>query len=601
MGSRAHATGREHGLGKRGRFVLALSTAIVGLLALAQTASATFHLVSIREVYPGSIAAPDSSYVELQMYNPGQNHVATHSVILYNAAGTQIGSPFTFPANLTPPAEGVNQETMLVGDTGVQAAFGVTPDLTSSSFNVPAAGGAACWDAIDCVAWGNYTGMGLVVGTPVDGSGGIPNTKAIKRKITGGTCTNLLDGADDTNDSAADFADATPAPVSYSTVPSPPACTPVSPPPTAIIDTKPPLVTNSEGAMAFTFHSEPPGAGFECRIDSEAFADCDSGSASYPGPVASGSHTFQVKASNANGTGSPANYTWTIDRTAPTVTIDTPKPVNPNSGTNVTFKYHASESSPTFECSMVKEGQPDAFSNCGSTSTKTYPKLLTGNYVFKVLAIDQAGNAGAPTEFPLVVDNTLADTTPPETTIKAKPPDPSSSTTAEFTYESNEASSTFQCKLDAAAFASCSASGIAYTGLGEGQHTFQVRATDTSANTDLSPAGYTFSVVLPVNLPQIKPPESTTPPPPPAAPETTITSKPKATTRDRTPTLKFSSPSAGATFECQLDGKVFRACRSPLTTKTLSFGRHTLKVRAVLPGALDPTPAGCSFKVVKPK
>ncbi len=73
------------------------------------------------------------------------------------------------------------------------------PDLVNSSLNIPAAGGAACWaDTIDCVAWGNYSHAAPpTVGTPVD-AGGIPDGMAIRRKITGGSCTNLLDSTDDT-------------------------------------------------------------------------------------------------------------------------------------------------------------------------------------------------------------------------------------------------------------------------------------------------------------------------------------------------------------------------------------------------------------------
>ena len=83
-------------------------------------------------------------------------------------------------------------------------------------------------------------------------------------------------------------------------------------------------------------------------------------------------------------------------------------------------------------------------------------------------------------------------------------------------------------------------------------------------------------------------------------PDTKITLKPPAKTKDRTPTFKFKSTVAGATFKCTLDGKALKPCRSPLTTKTLSFGRHTLKVGAVAGGASDPTPAAYSFKVLKP-
>jgi plastocyanin len=91
-----------------------------------------------------------------------------------------------------------------------------------------------------------------------------------------------------------------------------------------------------------------------------------------------------------------------------------------------------------------------------------------------------------------------------------------------------------------------------------------------------------------------------TPPPPVTPPDTKITLKPAAKTKDRTPTFKFKSTVAGATFKCTLDAKALKPCRSPLTTKKLSFGRHTLKVSAVVVGGSDPTPAAFSFKVLKP-
>lgn len=490
MVSRHRGGAREAGSGRPGRCALPLLVVTVTLLAVAPTAQATFHLMSVREVYPGSAAAPQSSYVELQMYADGQNLVGGHAVTLYDATGGTIGS-FAFGANL--PGVGASQQTILIGDSSVQAAFGVTPDLVDSGFNVPASGGAACWSgAIDCVAWGNFSGSTpSAAGTPADGSG-IPDGMAIRRKTSAGTCTNLLDGADDTNDSATDFANATPAPVSYATVPSAMSCTPVSPPPTALIDTKPAAATPSTSAT-FTFHSSPVGAGFECRLESNPFEDCDSGTVTYPGPLSEASHTFQVRASNANGTGGPASYTWVVDHTPPTASI-TSHPVDPSPGATASFRYSSNEGGSKFECRLMPVEV--SFSACNS-QPKAYAKLADGDYEFEVRAIDAAGNAQAtPTLFPWTVDNSLADTTPPETSIGTKPPDPSSSSTATFTYSSTEPGSAFECELDGSAFAACDPAGIAYTGLGEGRHTFQVRATDASGNTDPTPAGYTFDVVL---------------------------------------------------------------------------------------------------------
>ena len=76
-------------------------------------------------------------------------------------------------------------------------------------------------------------------------------------------------------------------------------------------------------------------------------------------------------------------------------------------------------------------------------------------------------------------------------TITAGPTGSVASTPAAFTYTSTEAGSTFQCQLDGAAFGACPAN---YTGLAQGSHTFNVRATDAAGNTDTTPATQTWTV-----------------------------------------------------------------------------------------------------------
>jgi hypothetical protein len=81
----------------------------------------------------------------------------------------------------------------------------------------------------------------------------------------------------------------------------------------------------------------------------------------------------------------------------------------------------------------------------------------------------------------------------PETTIDSGPTGTTSDGTPTFTFSSDEPGSTFECGVDAEAFASCT-SPYTTAALAEGEHTFEVRATDPAGNTDQSPAARTFTV-----------------------------------------------------------------------------------------------------------
>jgi hypothetical protein len=578
---------------------LGLSLLVTALLLLtASPAQATFHLIKVREVHPGT---SDDSYVELQMFAAGQSFLSGHSMTLYDTSGSLVHSS-TFASSVTNSA---NQQTVLVGDTGVQGAFGVAPDLLDSGLAIGAAGGAACWNAgglpADCVAWGNFSGgaalqlaTGTAVGSPVS-PGGISAGKAIRRTIEPG-CPTLLEESDDSDDSATDFSEVSPAPRNDTSPISEHTCAGA---PNTAIDDKPPLRSNS-GSAEFTYEA-PTATSYECKLDATIFSTCPLGGPKEYTGLADGSHTFQVRGVNASGPDpTPASYTWTVDTTPPVATIDT-HPADPSPGATAQFTYHApNEPGSSFKCSL-----DGALPSTCATGGMTYHGLADGEHTFTVEATDGAGNPQlGPTKFSWTVDNSVLDETPPETTIEVVPPNPSESSSASFTYASNEPGSSFECSLDGAPFISCPASGISYSGLSGGSHSFQVRATDPSHNTDQTPAGYSFEVVLaspllPVQSSPLAPPLAPPAKPKPLAPETTLADKPAARTHDRTPTFRFSASRSGASFQCKLDGGAFRSCRSPLTTKKLGFGSHTLQVRAVLQGAADPTPSKFNFKIVK--
>src|SRR6185436_20956259 len=75
------------------------------------------------------------------------------------------------------------------------------------------------------------------------------------------------------------------------------------------------------------------------------------------------------------------------------------------------------------------------------------------------------------------------DLTPPTTTIVSGPTGTVPMASASLTFTSSEVGSTFACSLDGAPFAACT-SPAGLTGLGQGAHTFAVRATDAAGHVD---------------------------------------------------------------------------------------------------------------------
>jgi hypothetical protein len=64
------------------------------------------------------------------------------------------------------------------------------------------------------------------------------------------------------------------------------------------------------------------------------------------------------------------------------------------------------------------------------------------------------------------------------------------------------------------------------------------------------------------------------------APTATINIGPGKKLRERKALLYFSSDDDSAAFECQVDDGTFNPCSSPYTTPKLSYGNHTVSVRA---------------------
>ena len=98
------------------------------------------------------------------------------------------------------------------------------------------------------------------------------------------------------------------------------------------------------------------------------------------------------------------------------------------------------------------------------------------------------------------------DLVPPETTITDGPSGQTDSTTPSFSFTSDDASSSFRCRLDGpgAATGSEQACGSPQVvgPLADGAYTFSVRAVDARGNADDTPASRAFSVLAPAPAPQ---------------------------------------------------------------------------------------------------
>jgi hypothetical protein len=166
----------------------------------------------------------------------------------------------------------------------------------------------------------------------------------------------------------------------------------------------------------------------------------------------------------------------------------------------------------------------------------------------------------------------------PETKITAGPPAVTTNDFATVYFESSVGGSSFECRFDSNAWVPCS-NPKAYSQVAVGAHAASVRAV-AGGVADPTPATHSWSRV---------------------APDTEITAQPAAEIARHHVTIYFkSNETTDTTFQCSLDGSPWAACANPQSYSSVGVGSHTFRVRAVVLGAEDPTPAAASWTVVPP-
>jgi hypothetical protein len=308
----------------------------------------------------------------------------------------------------------------------------------------------------------------------------------------------------------------------------------------------PPSADNSVTA-SFAFRSAERNVSFDCALDNAGYLPCTSGSSF--GPVGDGPHAFSVRARDRAGNvdPSPAIYAWTVNTSTPdTQILSGPVAASQSTGASFTFFSPDAGGGATFTCSI------DGSSFAACTSPRSYSNLDEGEHTFAVRVRDAVGNLD-----PSPATRTWrVDLTPPNTTIVDGPSGAVPVASASFAFSANE-ESTFSCSVDGGDFAQCT-SPASMTGLGQGAHTFAVRATDGSGRVDPSPATRTWTVDT-------------------VAPDVEITAGPVATSGPR---VSFNFTASEGSIACSLDGAAFAACASPVATN-LPAGEHSFAVRAL--------------------
>jgi subtilisin family serine protease len=162
------------------------------------------------------------------------------------------------------------------------------------------------------------------------------------------------------------------------------------------VDTQAPDTSMTGGPSGLTADATPTfelatteaGAGFECRVDADAWAACTSPHTTVA--LADGARTVAARAVDAagNADATPATRSLTVDSTAPGTTIDS-GPVGTTKSRTPTFAFSSNDAAAVFECRV------DGGDWAACTSPHRTGELADGAHTFAVRAIDAAGNVDA--------------------------------------------------------------------------------------------------------------------------------------------------------------------------------------------------------------
>jgi hypothetical protein len=283
--------------------------------------------------------------------------------------------------------------------------------------------------------------------------------------------------------------------------------------PAPTISAAPANPTNQTSAT-FTYTDKNAVTRFDCSLDGAAFGACGTSRPStktYAGPLAPGSHTFQVRAVSGSQTSDATSYSWTIDTAYPFVTSITRAVPDPTNASSVSWTVGVNENLTGVDASdfvLANGGLGGAaISGVSSSGAATYTVTantgsgsgtlglnLVDNDSIRDLAgnrLGGTGNGNGNFAGPVYTIDRIA---PPAPLLTQTPPDPSSQAESTFAWTDSEADLSFQCSIDNSTYAAC-ASPYTFTVAtnSNGTHQFAVRAADVAGNRSGS-IGYSWKV-----------------------------------------------------------------------------------------------------------
>jgi outer membrane protein assembly factor BamB len=224
-------------------------------------------------------------------------------------------------------------------------------------------------------------------------------------------------------------------------------------------------------------------------------------------------------------------------------------PDGPTNASTATFAFGSTAATPKM-CRLDHA----AWSACSGTAT--YLGLSEGPHMFEV----QTRSAVDGSTIALAARGWSIDSHPPAASITTGPAGVTSSTWASFTLGTNDAAALVQCRLDGAAWDTCSSTSPSYYIPADGPHRLDVRAIDGIGNTQSPPASWTWRIDT-------------------KAPLASIDSGPQGATTDTSATFTFSADEP-STFRCQVDQAPYAPCNSPYQMSGISTGTHAFRVLA---------------------